>query len=242
MTPDTRLLLCAVVAVSALIVLIARFKLHPFIALISVSLAMGVAAGMPLAAAVKAFQDGVGNTLGFIAIVVGLGTMLGKIMAESRRGDAYRDDAHRTLRREPRALGHHGRRVHRRHPGVLSGGVRSARPARVHDRASHGIVAHQDRHPAGGRALGRARDAAAASGGDARGGGVQRRRRSHDSLRIDRGSPDGGARWVRSSPTWIAPRIVLPADNPLASAAGRRVDCDSDAGVRHLRFSQCLSP
>ena len=83
MTPDTRLLLCAVVAVAALIVLIARFKLHPFIALISVSLAMGIAAGMPLAAAVKALQDGVGNTLGFIAIVVGLGTMLGKIMAES---------------------------------------------------------------------------------------------------------------------------------------------------------------
>jgi gluconate:H+ symporter, GntP family len=83
MTPDTRLLLCAVVAVAALIVLIARFKLHPFIALISVSLAMGIAAGMPLAAAIKALQDGVGTTLGFIAIVVGLGTMLGKIMAES---------------------------------------------------------------------------------------------------------------------------------------------------------------
>ncbi len=83
MTPETRLLLCAVVAVGALIALIARFKLHPFIALISVSLAMGVAAGMPLAGAVKALQDGVGSTLGFIAIVVGLGTMLGKIMAES---------------------------------------------------------------------------------------------------------------------------------------------------------------
>jgi gluconate:H+ symporter, GntP family len=83
MSPDARLLLFALVAVSALIVLIARFKLHPFIALVSVSLVMGVAAGMAPAAAVKAFQDGVGNTLGFIAIVVGLGTMLGKMMAES---------------------------------------------------------------------------------------------------------------------------------------------------------------
>jgi len=73
----------ALVAVVTLIVLIARFKLHPFVALISVSLAMGVAAGMPLVAAVKAFQDGVGNVLGFIAVVVGLGTMLGKLMAES---------------------------------------------------------------------------------------------------------------------------------------------------------------
>ncbi|MEO7712095.1 MAG: GntP family permease [Gemmatimonadaceae bacterium] len=83
MTADARLLLYALAAVAALIVLIARFKLHPFVALISVSLAMGVAAGMAPSAAVKAFQDGVGNSLGFIAIVVGLGTMLGKMMAES---------------------------------------------------------------------------------------------------------------------------------------------------------------
>jgi gluconate:H+ symporter, GntP family len=83
MSPDTRLLLFALLAVGTLVLLIARFKLHPFIALVSVSLAMGVVAGMPAVAAVKAFQDGVGNTLGFIAVVVGLGTMLGKMMAES---------------------------------------------------------------------------------------------------------------------------------------------------------------
>jgi GntP family gluconate:H+ symporter len=83
MSADTRLLIYALCAVVTLIVLIARFKLHPFVALILVSLAMGVAAGMPLGAAVKAFQDGVGSVLGFIAVVVGLGTMLGKLMAES---------------------------------------------------------------------------------------------------------------------------------------------------------------
>jgi len=83
MTPDTRLLLYALGAVVALVVLIARFKLHPFLVLIAVSLAMGIASGMPPAAAIKAFQDGVGTVLGFIAVVVGLGTILGKIMAES---------------------------------------------------------------------------------------------------------------------------------------------------------------
>ena len=83
MTDNARLLLFALIAVIALILLIARAKLHPFIALVLVSLGMGVAAGMSPAAAVKAFQDGVGNVLGFIAIVVGLGTMLGKMMAES---------------------------------------------------------------------------------------------------------------------------------------------------------------
>jgi GntP family gluconate:H+ symporter len=83
MTPDSRLLLFALGAVIALIVLIAHFKWHPFIALIVISLVMGVSAGMPPGDAVKSFQDGVGGTLGFIAVVVGLGTMLGKMMAES---------------------------------------------------------------------------------------------------------------------------------------------------------------
>ncbi len=83
MSPNTQLLLYALGAVIALIVLIARFKLHPFVVLIAVSLAMGTVAGMSLGSVVKAFQDGVGGVLGFIAIVVGLGTMLGKMMAES---------------------------------------------------------------------------------------------------------------------------------------------------------------
>ena len=83
MTPDARLLLFAFGAVALLIALIAYLKVHPLIALTSVSLALGAVAGMSPAAVVKAFQDGVGAALGFIAIVVGIGTMLGKIMAES---------------------------------------------------------------------------------------------------------------------------------------------------------------
>jgi len=76
-------LLYALCAVLALILLIARFKVHPFVALVLVSLALGAAAGMNPGTLVKAFQDGVGATLGTIAVVVGLGTMLGKMMAES---------------------------------------------------------------------------------------------------------------------------------------------------------------
>jgi GntP family gluconate:H+ symporter len=83
MSATTQLLLLAFAAVVTLIVLIARFRLHPFVALITVSLALGIVAGMPFGAVVKAFQDGVGTVLGFIAIVVALGTMLGKMMAES---------------------------------------------------------------------------------------------------------------------------------------------------------------
>jgi gluconate:H+ symporter, GntP family len=73
----------AIAAVGVLIVMIARLKVHPFVALVVVAFAMGAAAGMSPAVLVKAFQDGVGATLSSIAVVVGLGTMLGKMMAES---------------------------------------------------------------------------------------------------------------------------------------------------------------
>ena len=73
----------ALIAVVVLIVMIAHFKVHPFVALVTVSLGMGAVTGMSPVGLVKAFQDGVGATLGSIAVVVGLGTMLGKVMAES---------------------------------------------------------------------------------------------------------------------------------------------------------------
>lgn len=83
----TVLLLTALCAVIALIVLIARYKANPFIALMSVSIALAMVTGMPLPTIVHSFENGVGGTLGHIAIVVGLGTMLGKMMAESGGAD-----------------------------------------------------------------------------------------------------------------------------------------------------------
>ncbi len=77
------LLLYAVIAIAVLILLITRYKVHPFLVLLVVSLLLGLAAGMPMATIVKSFETGTGGTLGHIAIVVGLGTMLGKMMAES---------------------------------------------------------------------------------------------------------------------------------------------------------------
>jgi GntP family gluconate:H+ symporter len=80
---DVFLILSAGVAVLALVILIAIVKLNPFITLVVVSLTLGLVLGMPLGTIVKAFETGVGNTLGHIALVVALGTMLGKMMAES---------------------------------------------------------------------------------------------------------------------------------------------------------------
>ncbi|CAE6710039.1 gluconate permease GntT [Paraburkholderia sp. BL23I1N1] len=77
------LLVYALIAIIALVVLIARFKTNPFITLMMVSVALALAVGMPATSILKSFETGVGGTLGHIAIVVGLGTMLGKMMAES---------------------------------------------------------------------------------------------------------------------------------------------------------------
>jgi len=83
MVQGPQLLVHAAVAIVVLVVLIARYKLNPFVTLVVVSLALGVSVGMPMGGIVKAFETGVGNTLGHIALVVALGTMLGKMMAES---------------------------------------------------------------------------------------------------------------------------------------------------------------
>ena len=77
------LLLAAALAVVVLIYLIAALKLNPFVALLMVSLGLGVAVGMPMKGIVKAFETGAGGTLGHIALLIALGTMLGKMMAES---------------------------------------------------------------------------------------------------------------------------------------------------------------
>jgi GntP family gluconate:H+ symporter len=77
------LLASALTAVIGLILLIAVVKLNPFISLLLASLFLAVVAGMPLSTVARSFEAGVGGTLGHIAIIVALGTMLGKMMAES---------------------------------------------------------------------------------------------------------------------------------------------------------------
>jgi len=81
------LLVATLIAVIVLILLISVAKLNPFLTLFLVSLSLAMVAGMPLATVIHSFETGMGNTLGHIAIVVALGTMLGKMMAESGGAD-----------------------------------------------------------------------------------------------------------------------------------------------------------
>lgn len=82
-TQDWLLVLVAIAGIAGLLFLVIRTKLHAFVALLVVSLLVGVAAGMPLGEVISSIEAGMGGTLGFVAIVVGLGAMFGKMLEVS---------------------------------------------------------------------------------------------------------------------------------------------------------------
>lgn len=85
MTPlDIQLLLTALVSVLVLVALIvSRIKMHPLLALLIVSIGVGFATGMAPENIVKHLVDGAGKTLGAVGVVIALGAMLGKILADA---------------------------------------------------------------------------------------------------------------------------------------------------------------
>lgn len=76
-------LLIVILGILLLFLLIARFKLNAFIAFTLVSLLVGIAEGMPLLEVVDAIQKGIGDTLGYLILILGFGAMLGKLVADS---------------------------------------------------------------------------------------------------------------------------------------------------------------
>jgi len=76
-------LLIVILGILLLFVLIAKFKLNAFISFIIVCVFVGVFQGMELDRIVEAIQVGMGNTLGFLVMILGLGAMLGKLVSDS---------------------------------------------------------------------------------------------------------------------------------------------------------------
>ncbi len=72
----------AVGSVLLLLFLVMKARMHAFVALMLVSIAAGIFSGMPLEHIADTMQKGMGDTLGFLAIVVALGAMFGKILHE----------------------------------------------------------------------------------------------------------------------------------------------------------------
>jgi Gnt-I system high-affinity gluconate transporter len=66
-----------------LVLLITWAKLNAFLALLLVSILAGLLLGIPLGRITQSLQKGIGDTLGSLVIIIGLGAMLGKLVAES---------------------------------------------------------------------------------------------------------------------------------------------------------------
>lgn len=76
----TRLVIAAVIGLIVLLALIIRFKLPAMIAILVGAVLIGLGAGMPFEQIIGAVDDGIGNTLKGIALLVGLGSMFGSIL------------------------------------------------------------------------------------------------------------------------------------------------------------------
>lgn len=93
----TGLLTVAALGIALLLFLIIKVRLQPFVALLAVSIAVGLAAGLSVTElfgtvqksdAVSLIESGMGGILGHIAIIIGLGTMLGAILEVSGGAEA----------------------------------------------------------------------------------------------------------------------------------------------------------
>lgn len=79
----TRLVAAALIGLVILLVLIIKFKIQAMVAILIGAIAIGLIAGMPFGDIINAVNDGIGNTLKGIALLVGLGSMFGAILETS---------------------------------------------------------------------------------------------------------------------------------------------------------------
>ncbi|MDQ1026475.1 GntP family gluconate:H+ symporter [Streptomyces umbrinus] len=91
------LLTVAALGIVLLLVLIIKVRLQPFVALLAVSIAVGLSAGLSVtelfgtvqrSTSVSMIESGMGGILGHVAIIIGLGTMLGAILEVSGGAEA----------------------------------------------------------------------------------------------------------------------------------------------------------
>lgn len=76
-------LIIVILGICLLLFLILVLKFNSFLSFVIVSLAVGLTEGMSIDNAVVSIENGIGNTLGFLVLVLGFGAMLGKLVSES---------------------------------------------------------------------------------------------------------------------------------------------------------------
>ena len=80
---EVRLVIATLVGIALIVVLISKAHLHAFLALIIGSVVVGLLAGMPVDKVIKSFSSGVGSTVASVGLLIALGAMLGKLLADS---------------------------------------------------------------------------------------------------------------------------------------------------------------
>src|SRR6195952_2417039 len=98
---DTQVLVGAALGIAIIVVLIVWLKMHAFIALTVGALVVGAGSGIPLEKVTGSYETGVGGVLGYVGVLIALGAMVGKLLADSGGADKVVDTL---LRGSPRTL------------------------------------------------------------------------------------------------------------------------------------------
>ncbi|WP_141861739.1 SLC13 family permease [Kribbella jejuensis] len=81
----------AVLGIAIIVVLIVALKVHAFLSLTIGALFVGVASGIGAGAVTKSYENGVGSVLGYVGVLIALGAMVGKLLADSGGADQVVD-------------------------------------------------------------------------------------------------------------------------------------------------------
>ncbi|MFE7167619.1 GntP family permease [Streptomyces sp. NPDC057616] len=83
--------IAVLVGIAVIVVLITKFKLHAFLSLTIGSLVLGAVAGAPLDKVIVSFTTGLGTTVASVGVLIALGSILGKLLADSGGADEIVD-------------------------------------------------------------------------------------------------------------------------------------------------------
>ncbi|NVM93705.1 SLC13 family permease [Arthrobacter wenxiniae] len=84
---DTQVLVVAAIGIAIVVLLIVWIKMHAFLALTIGALFVGIGSGIALNKVTTSYETGVGGVLGYVGILIALGAMLGKLLADSGGAD-----------------------------------------------------------------------------------------------------------------------------------------------------------
>ncbi|WP_243076379.1 GntP family permease [Microbacterium sp. SS28] len=89
--PAWQLITAAVIGIAVIVTLITWLKLHPFISLMIGALVTGLVAGMSAVQTITSFSNGFGSTMGGVGVLIALGAIFGKMLADSGGADRIVD-------------------------------------------------------------------------------------------------------------------------------------------------------